>query len=212
MFVSVLVLTSHSGRLFYLCSSFRHLLFVFIFPATYNFFLSFWFFGYYICLSVTPSFICPRCLLVCLPFCFAFLQIFVDFQVSLARPSSESIKGANLYISGLPKSMTQLDLENLFSQSGNIITSRILYDQTTGTLFWNFDYTFVCRIAAIHVLIHQTLLGAVCPTISQFPQYPSPPPSRSKKPALLFCLGFTNLFFFFSSLCLLISTFEFHYF
>ena len=27
------------------------------------------------------------------------------------------------------------ELENLFSQSGNIITSRILYDQTTGTLF-----------------------------------------------------------------------------
>jgi len=53
-------------------------------------------------------------------------------KVSLARPSSESIKGANLYISGLPKSMTQLDLEALFSQIGNIITSRILYDQTTG--------------------------------------------------------------------------------
>ena len=29
--------------------------------------------------------------------------------------------------------MTQLDLEALFSQIGNIITSRILYDQTTGT-------------------------------------------------------------------------------
>ncbi|BFY99823.1 hypothetical protein BsWGS_02863 [Bradybaena similaris] len=53
-------------------------------------------------------------------------------KVSLARPSSESIKGANLYISGLPKSMTQLDLEALFSQIGNIVTSRILYDQTTG--------------------------------------------------------------------------------
>lgn len=61
------------------------------------------------------------------------LNVSVDFQVSLARPSSENIKGANLYISGLPKSMTQLDLEALFSQIGNIITSRILYDQTTGT-------------------------------------------------------------------------------
>ncbi|XP_045158739.1 ELAV-like protein 3 isoform X1 [Mercenaria mercenaria] len=53
-------------------------------------------------------------------------------KVSLARPSCESIKGANLYISGLPKSLTQLDLEKLFSSCGQIITSRILYDQNTG--------------------------------------------------------------------------------
>lgn len=56
------------------------------------------------------------------------------FQVSLARPSCESIKGANLYISGLPKSLTQLDLEKLFSSCGQIITSRILYDQNTGII------------------------------------------------------------------------------
>lgn len=53
-------------------------------------------------------------------------------KVSLARPSCESIKGANLYISGLPKSLTQLDLEQMFSDCGEIITSRILYDQNTG--------------------------------------------------------------------------------
>ncbi|XP_041359060.1 ELAV-like protein 1-B isoform X5 [Gigantopelta aegis] len=53
-------------------------------------------------------------------------------KVSLARPSSETIKGANLYISGLPKSLTQLDLEKLFTSCGSIITSRILYDQITG--------------------------------------------------------------------------------
>jgi hypothetical protein len=58
---------------------------------------------------------------------------FPYFQVSLARPSCESIKGANLYISGLPKSLTQLDLEKMFSDCGQIITSRILYDQNTGT-------------------------------------------------------------------------------
>ncbi|XP_026276247.1 ELAV-like protein 3 isoform X14 [Frankliniella occidentalis] len=49
-------------------------------------------------------------------------------KVSFARPSSEAIKGANLYVSGLPKSMTQQDLENLFSPYGRIITSRILCD------------------------------------------------------------------------------------
>jgi len=52
-------------------------------------------------------------------------------KVSYARPSSEAIKGANLYVSGLPKHMTQPDLERLFSCSGNIITSRILCDNIT---------------------------------------------------------------------------------
>lgn len=55
-------------------------------------------------------------------------------QVSLARPSSESIKGANLYISGIPKTMTQLDLETLFSSVGEIISSRILTEPATGLL------------------------------------------------------------------------------
>jgi len=52
--------------------------------------------------------------------------------VSLARPSSESIKGANVYVCGLPKSMTQLDLETLFGECGEIISSRILTDPATG--------------------------------------------------------------------------------
>lgn len=53
-------------------------------------------------------------------------------QVSYARPSSASIRDANLYVSGLPKTMTQKELEQLFSQYGRIITSRILVDQVTG--------------------------------------------------------------------------------
>ncbi|XP_018012741.1 ELAV-like protein 1 isoform X2 [Hyalella azteca] len=53
-------------------------------------------------------------------------------KVSYARPSSEAIKGANLYVSGLPKSMTQQDLENMFRAFGSIITSRILCDNITG--------------------------------------------------------------------------------
>ncbi|XP_072161982.1 ELAV-like protein 3 isoform X1 [Bemisia tabaci] len=52
-------------------------------------------------------------------------------KVSYARPSSEAIKGANLYVSGLPKNMAQQDLENLFSPYGRIITSRILCDNMT---------------------------------------------------------------------------------
>lgn len=53
-------------------------------------------------------------------------------KVSIARPSSESIKGANLYICGLPRKMTQAELEDLFSHCGKIITARILYDNKTG--------------------------------------------------------------------------------
>lgn len=59
-----------------------------------------------------------------------FIQL--SLQVSYARPSSEAIKGANLYVSGLPKNMTQQDLEALFSPFGRIITSRILCDNITG--------------------------------------------------------------------------------
>lgn len=58
-------------------------------------------------------------------------------KVSFARPSSDAIKGANLYVSGLPKNMTQQDLEALFTSFGQIITSRILCDNITGKTFSN---------------------------------------------------------------------------
>ncbi|XP_075873972.1 ELAV-like protein 1a isoform X2 [Nelusetta ayraudi] len=53
-------------------------------------------------------------------------------KVSHARPSSDTIKDANLYISGLPKSMTQKDVEDMFSRFGRIINSRVLVDPSTG--------------------------------------------------------------------------------
>uniref|UniRef100_A0A6R4ZVS0 ELAV-like protein n=1 Tax=Xenopus tropicalis TaxID=8364 RepID=A0A6R4ZVS0_XENTR len=53
-------------------------------------------------------------------------------KVSFARPSSESIKDANLYISGLPRTMTQKDVEDMFLPFGRIINSRVLVDQATG--------------------------------------------------------------------------------
>lgn len=53
-------------------------------------------------------------------------------QVSYARPSSESIKDANLYISGLPKTVTQKDVEDMFTRFGRIINSRVLVDQASG--------------------------------------------------------------------------------
>ncbi|XP_076463284.1 ELAV-like protein 1 isoform X3 [Babylonia areolata] len=97
-------------------------------------------------------------------------------KVSLARPSSESIKGANLYISGLPKSLTQLDLENLFSQCGNIITSRILYDQTTGLSkgvgFIRFDQRVEAE-RAIQKLNNHIPDGCIDPITVKFANSPS---------------------------------------
>lgn len=64
-------------------------------------------------------------------------------KVSFARPSSESIKGANLYISGLPKTITQEELETIFAPYGTIITSRVLAqegnDKPKGVGFIRFD-------------------------------------------------------------------------
>jgi ELAV like protein 2/3/4 len=55
-------------------------------------------------------------------------------KVSLARPSSEGIKGANLYICGLKVETTQEQLEKLFTPYGKIISSKILTDPKTGIL------------------------------------------------------------------------------
>ncbi|CAF0987023.1 unnamed protein product [Rotaria sordida] len=57
----------------------------------------------------------------------------IKIQVSFARPSSETIKFANLYICGIPKQWTTKELENYFTSCGKIITSRILTDSNTGT-------------------------------------------------------------------------------
>lgn len=47
-------------------------------------------------------------------------------RVSYARPSSEAIKNANLYISGLPKAVAESDLKTWFGVYGTIISSKIL--------------------------------------------------------------------------------------
>ncbi|CAK6983116.1 LOW QUALITY PROTEIN: ELAV-like protein 1-B [Scomber scombrus] len=53
-------------------------------------------------------------------------------KVSFARPSSDTIKDANLYISGLPRTLSQQDLEDMFTRFGHIINSRVLVDQASG--------------------------------------------------------------------------------
>ena len=65
-----------------------------------------------------------------------------NIKVSYARPSSEDIKNANLYISGLPKTMSEQQLEMLFQKYGEIITSKVLKDEnklSRGAGFVRFD-------------------------------------------------------------------------
>jgi ELAV like protein 2/3/4 len=63
-------------------------------------------------------------------------------KVSFARPSSDSIKGANLYVCGLHKDFSQTDLEKMFNQFGTIISSKILTDPKTGNCFIRFLFLF----------------------------------------------------------------------
>lgn len=53
-------------------------------------------------------------------------------KVSWVCLSSASIRDANLNVSGLLKTMTQKEFEQLFSQYGCIITSHVIVDQVTG--------------------------------------------------------------------------------
>ncbi|XP_077903843.1 ELAV-like protein 2 isoform X13 [Ictidomys tridecemlineatus] len=96
--------------------------------------------------------------------------------VSYARPSSASIRDANLYVSGLPKTMTQKELEQLFSQYGRIITSRILVDQVTGISrgvgFIRFDKRIEAE-EAIKGLNGQKPPGATEPITVKFANNPS---------------------------------------
>ncbi|XP_073700117.1 ELAV-like protein 2 isoform X2 [Garra rufa] len=103
-------------------------------------------------------------------------------KVSYARPSSASIRDANLYVSGLPKTMTQKELEQLFSQYGRIITSRILVDQVTGVSrgvgFIRFDRRVEAE-EAIKGLNGQKPPGATEPITVKFANNPSQKSSQA---------------------------------
>ncbi|CAO2588480.1 ELAV-like protein 4 [Lemmus lemmus] len=104
-------------------------------------------------------------------------------KVSYARPSSASIRDANLYVSGLPKTMTQKELEQLFSQYGRIITSRILVDQVTGGVsrgvgFIRFDKRIEAE-EAIKGLNGQKPSGATEPITVKFANNPSQKSSQA---------------------------------
>lgn len=82
-------------------------------------------------------------------------------KVSFARPSSQEIKGANLYISGLPKRVSQDELEEMFHSFGTIITTKVLTDdkgESRGAGFIRFDKRSQAQ-AAIDTLNDKTPPG-----------------------------------------------------
>ncbi|XP_037918116.1 ELAV-like protein 2 isoform X2 [Hermetia illucens] len=93
-------------------------------------------------------------------------------KVSFARPSSESIKGANLYVSGLPKNLSQPDLEAMFAAYGRIITSRILCDNMSGVGFIRFDQRVEAE-RAIQDLNGKVPKGCTDPITVKFANNPS---------------------------------------
>lgn len=52
-------------------------------------------------------------------------------KVAYSRPSGDSIKGANLYITNIPKHWSNEDLKNGFLKFGNIVQARLLIDHNT---------------------------------------------------------------------------------
>eukprot|EP00112_Aurelia_sp_Birch-Aquarium-sp1_P014858 Seg3239.2 transcript_id=Seg3239.2/GoldUCD/mRNA.D3Y31 product="ELAV-like protein 2" protein_id=Seg3239.2/GoldUCD/D3Y31 len=98
-------------------------------------------------------------------------------KVSYARPSSNEIKNANLYISGLPLSCTKENLSRIFGRFGDIITCKVLEDDSGGSKgvgFVRFDKRRQAE-AAIDALNNKIpeLPGAVKPLTVKFANPPS---------------------------------------
>ena len=91
-------------------------------------------------------------------------------KVSYARPSSNTIKNANLYVAYLPNTFTQSDLESYFVCHGKIITSKILTDTSglcKGVGFVRFDKHSEAE-AAINALNGKLLPGCTQPIMVKY--------------------------------------------
>lgn len=53
-------------------------------------------------------------------------------QVSFARPSGEEIKDTNLYVTNLPRTITEDQLDVIFGKYGLIVQKNILRDKMSG--------------------------------------------------------------------------------
>lgn len=53
-------------------------------------------------------------------------------KVSYSRPPGSDMKDSNLYITNLPKDVTEQDVDNLFRKYGEIVQRTLLKDKITG--------------------------------------------------------------------------------
>lgn len=100
-----------------------------------------------------------------------------NIKVSYARPSCNEIKNANLYISGMPLACTKESLARLFGRFGDIITCKVLEDDSgssKGVGFVRFDKRKQAE-SAIDALNNQIpdLPGALKPLTVKFANPPS---------------------------------------
>ncbi len=105
-------------------------------------------------------------------------------KVSYARPSSTTIKNANLYVAYLPKTFTQMDLEEMFGCFGGIITSKILMEPGTekisrGVGFVRFDKHTEAE-NAITALNGKIIPGAPQPILVKFANQTKTNPSLAQ--------------------------------
>lgn len=97
--------------------------------------------------------------------------------MSYARPSSNEIKNANLYISGLTQTCDAVRLRELFQGFGEIITSKVLVDEngvSRGVGFVRFDKRHQAELS-IDALNNKvpTLPGSIKPLTVKFANPPS---------------------------------------
>lgn len=96
-------------------------------------------------------------------------------KVSMARPSSPDIKDANLYISGIPKHLTQTHLRVTFSNFGTIVNCKIIADsngQSKGIGFVRYN-TKVEALRAVQYLNKHHFPGSSVPLQVKLAEKPS---------------------------------------
>lgn len=54
-------------------------------------------------------------------------------SLALLAEADQPLLATNLYIKGLPLDWTEVDLKRVFSPYGNVLSSRVMYDQATFT-------------------------------------------------------------------------------
>merc|ERR550517_70949 len=85
-------------------------------------------------------------------------------KVSYSRPNTADIKDTNLYVGNVPPGVTEADLDNLFGAFGNILTKKLLKDQSgknKGIAFIRFSKKAEAELAMAE------LAGYKCPGASR---------------------------------------------